>query len=77
MVTETPLSQHMPYEDHPQLRFAYVNHKGECAMRNVRPIRLLHGTTPYYKEPQWLLEAFDLDRQEIRRFAVLKMNLEH
>lgn len=49
--------------------FIYVNHRGECGTRRARPIRLWFGSTAWHPEPQWLMEAFDLDRQATRDFA--------
>lgn len=50
--------------------FRYRNHRGEVAVRTVRPIRLWFGSTAYHPESQWLLEAFDLNRQQTRDFAM-------
>lgn len=50
--------------------FNYVNHRGEKSQRRVRPIRLWHGSTAWHSQPQWLLEAFDLDKMETRDFAM-------
>lgn len=50
--------------------FLYRNHRGEEALRRVRPIRLWFGSTCYHPEPQWLLEAFDVDRMATRSFAM-------
>jgi predicted DNA-binding transcriptional regulator YafY len=49
--------------------FTYRNFKGRTAVRRVRPIRLWFGSTCYYPVPQWLLKAFDLDKQAQRDFA--------
>lgn len=53
-----------------RLYFKYKNHKGEVAWRQVIPIRLYYGTTQYYPEEQYLLEARDMDKKECRTFAV-------
>ena len=50
--------------------FLYENHRGEVAIRNVRPIRIWFGSTCYHPQPGWLLECFDLDRQSTRDFAM-------
>lgn len=55
------------------VQFTYRNYKGITALRTVRPIRLWFGSTAYHPEAQWLLEAFDLDRQETRDFAMTGM----
>lgn len=55
------------------VRFDYRNYKGEVETRLVRPIRLWFGSTCYHPEPQWLLEAVDLERKETRDFAMVGM----
>lgn len=51
------------------VRFEYVNHDGKAGTRLVRPIRTWFGSTAWHPEPQWLLEAFDLDKRQTRDFA--------
>lgn len=53
--------------------FNYRNHRGVLAVRTVRPIRIWHGSTAWYPDAQWLLEAFDLDKKETRDFAMSKI----
>jgi len=48
----------------------YTNYRGETANRRVIPIRIRFGSTKWHPEPQWLLEAFDLDRGADRAFAM-------
>lgn len=48
----------------------YTNYRGETADRRVIPIRIRFGSTKWHPEPQWLLEAFDLDRGADRSFAM-------
>lgn len=55
---------------HDLVSFTYYNHKGEHAQRRVRPIRIWFGSTAWHTESQWFLEAFDLDRQATRDFAM-------
>lgn len=52
------------------LVFEYVNWRGELGQRRVMPSRILFGSTEYHPEPQWLMEAFDLDKGEMRSFAM-------
>lgn len=52
------------------IRFRYTNWRGETGMRHVTPISLRFGTSEYHSEPQWLLRAFDHDRQAEREFAL-------
>lgn len=57
------------------LTFKYVNHAGVEGTRNVIPIGFFFGTSKYYTDPQWLLEAWDLDKQAIRHYAFAKLNI--
>ena len=51
--------------------FEYVNHHGERSTRHVRPIRIFYGFNEWHLEPQWLLEAIDIDRDgQSRTFAI-------
>lgn len=52
------------------LEFVYLNHRGERAVRRVKPRHLWFGTTEWHPTPQWLLTAFDLDRKAERDFAM-------
>ena len=48
----------------------YRNHRGEVGQRRVIPERVWFGQTDWHPGPQWLLDAFDLDRRACRSFAV-------
>lgn len=48
----------------------YTNHRGERAERRIRPLEVKFKTTEWHPEPQWLLRAFDIDKQELREFAM-------
>lgn len=50
--------------------FMYRNHRGEVAERHVIPISPHWGSTEWHPEPQWLLQAYDLDKAAIRDFAM-------
>lgn len=56
--------------DLPPVTFVYQNWKGDVAVRNAVPIRVIHASNEWHRERQWLLEAMDLDRQETRTFAL-------
>jgi hypothetical protein len=51
------------------LEFGYTNWRGEFGQRRVQPLRLYFGSTEWHPEPQWLLEAMDSDKGEVRSFA--------
>lgn len=52
------------------LTFTYRNWRGEVAERKVVPIHVWFGTTDWHPEPQWFLNANDLDKGETRDFAM-------
>jgi hypothetical protein len=52
------------------LAFTYRNWRGEVGERKVIPRYVHHGATEWHPEPQYLLRAFDLDKQADRDFAV-------
>ncbi|WAW11539.1 hypothetical protein vBAcePPAc_0162 [Aeromonas phage vB_AceP_PAc] len=53
-----------------QTQFEYINYKGIKSTRNVIPMSLYFGATEFHPENQWLIVAYDLDRQCERTFAL-------
>lgn len=52
------------------LSFIYTNYKGETKPRRVRAYDVYWGFNEYHPEPQFLLIGLDLDKHEIRTFAM-------
>lgn len=52
------------------LKFEYTNHKGESKIFDTAPKGLKFGVTPNIAEPEWLLEATDLRKNEDRYFVL-------
>lgn len=53
--------------------FTYKNHRGEISVRLVRPMEnntLVFGSNEFHPEPQWLLRAWDLQKDALRAFAM-------
>jgi hypothetical protein len=48
----------------------YTNWRGERGIRHIRPQELLWLSTEYHREPQWLLHAWDVEKQAKRDFAL-------
>lgn len=48
----------------------YTNWKGETELRRFIPQRMYFGSTAFHPEPQWLIEALDVDRQQPRTFTM-------
>ena len=50
--------------------FRYKNWKGEIGLRRVYPLKIWWGKTDWHPMEQWFLEAFDIDKQDTRSFAL-------
>lgn len=48
----------------------YTNHRGETARRRIEPQRIWFGKTAWHPAEQWLLDAWDVERQALRTFAM-------
>jgi predicted DNA-binding transcriptional regulator YafY len=57
-------------QDEKAIRILYTNYRGETALRTVIPERLHFGSTEWHPEPQWLLDALDLEKGQSRTFAM-------
>jgi predicted DNA-binding transcriptional regulator YafY len=57
-------------ETHKTVSILYTNYRGETAIRKIVPERLWFGKTEWHPQEQWLLDAFDLDKNAARGFAV-------
>lgn len=56
------------------IEFTYVNWEGETAIREVIVEGLLFGSNNYHTDEQFLLEAFDINKKEMRTFAIKDMS---
>jgi predicted DNA-binding transcriptional regulator YafY len=50
----------------------YTNHAGVRGSRQIRPLPegFRWGSTEWHPEPQWLLDAYDVAKDDLRTFAV-------
>jgi hypothetical protein len=48
----------------------YRNYRGSTAIRRIVPSRIWFGSTEWHPEPQWVMEAVDLDKGAERSFAM-------
>jgi len=48
----------------------YRNHRGEVALRRIEPRNIWFGSTEWHPREQWLLNAYDHDKQAERDFAL-------
>lgn len=52
------------------VRILYTNYRGETALRRVVPERIHFASTEWHPEPQWLLDALDVEKNASRSFAM-------
>lgn len=62
-----------PRDEKRALTFLYTNYRGETTIRHAVPLEWFWGHTEFYPEDQWLVRAYDLDKQAERTFAVTRM----
>jgi len=55
------------------IKILYTNYLGQTAIRTIEPNRLWFGSTDQHPEPQWLIDAFDFDKQAPRTFAAINI----
>lgn len=48
----------------------YTNHRGERAVRKIRPLSINFTSTQYHPGFQWILHAVDVTKSERRHFAM-------
>ena len=48
----------------------YTNWKGETRKREILLVSIEYKTTEYHKEEQWILNAKDIEKDEMRSFAI-------
>lgn len=53
-----------------ELKFKYKNWQGKKTARRVEPIKVWYGKTKWHNKKQWFLKAGDVDKNEVRDFAV-------
>lgn len=53
----------------------YTNWKGVKRERVIVPQHIYFGATKFHKTPQFLVEALDVEKDEVRHFALKDMEL--
>jgi predicted DNA-binding transcriptional regulator YafY len=51
----------------------YTNWRGETSLRKVIPEEIYFGSSEWHPESQWLMRAYDLDKEAYRDFALKDM----
>lgn len=55
------------------IQFDYINWQGVPASRKAEVQSIHYGETEYHPAPQWLMSAWDLEKQANRVFAMKDM----
>ena len=55
-----------------ELTFTYKNWKDEIAKRRIdtHSIKIYYGEVEWHKGEQWLIKAYDVQKQDFRTFAI-------
>ena len=53
-----------------EVKILYTNWKGNTSYRNIIPKNIEFKSTEWHKDKQWILNAYDVDKQADRGFAV-------
>jgi len=48
----------------------YTNYRGETSIRRIVPKRIWFGKTEWHPDEEWILDAFDLEKEAERGFAM-------
>ena len=54
--------------------FTYVNWRGERGLREAEPIEIFFGSTKFHSDTQWIMRAWDVDKNAPREFAMKDMS---
>lgn len=52
------------------VKIVYTNWRGETGVRRIIPKGIKFGANEWHPEPQWLLEALDIEKNADRAFAL-------
>ena len=52
------------------VKILYTNYRGETKIRKIIPDKIWFGKTDWHQEKQWLFDAFDMDKNAERSFAI-------
>lgn len=57
-------------DEEKKVKIVYTNYKGETGERHILPKSIYFDSNEWHKEPQWLLEAYDTEKNAMRTFAM-------
>ena len=56
-----------------RIEFDYTNYRNISSRRKVNVLGIRWGVSKYYSTPQWLVNCFDLEKEEKREFSLKEM----
>ncbi|GHV93552.1 hypothetical protein AGMMS50268_40550 [Spirochaetia bacterium] len=57
-------------ETEQKIKICYTNYRGETNIREIIPQKIWFGSTERHPENGWLLDAFDIEKNADRSFAL-------
>lgn len=60
----------MNHDPQQVVTIGYTNYRGETADRRIIPRSLRFASSEWHPQPQWLLDAFDVEKGAERSFAM-------
>ena len=52
------------------VNIVYTNYRRETRVRRILPNKIWYGKTKWHPDEQWLLDAYDFEKQALRTFAM-------
>jgi hypothetical protein len=56
------------------IEFDYTYWEGNVAKRKCQVMEVYFGNNEYHQDPQWILRGWDLEKDEMREYAMKDMN---
>ena len=53
-----------------EVKIVYTNYKGKTGIRTIVPKSIEFSSNEWHTEPQWLMTAYDLEKEADRTFAL-------
>ena len=53
-----------------KIKICYTNYRNETSIREIIPQKIWFGSTEWHPESGWLLDAFDVEKNADRSFAI-------
>lgn len=52
----------------------YTNYRGERRLRAILPLGIMYDSNEWHPEAQWMLTALDVEKEEVRTFAMANIH---